>query len=50
MQFTRSDLPDLAYFLAIAKHRSFRRAALDLGVSGSATRTTCKVTVASGTA
>ncbi|PSJ38819.1 LysR family transcriptional regulator [Allosphingosinicella deserti] len=36
MQFGRSDLADLAYFLAIAKHRSFRRAGLELGVSASA--------------
>ena len=32
----RSDLGSLAYFLAIAKHRSFRRAGLELGVSASA--------------
>ena len=36
MQFDRSDLGSLAYFLAIAKHRSFRRAGLELGVSASA--------------
>jgi DNA-binding transcriptional LysR family regulator len=36
MQFRRSDFADLAYFLEIAKHRSFRRAGLDLGVSTSA--------------
>jgi DNA-binding transcriptional LysR family regulator len=36
MQFSRSDLADFAYFLAIARHRSFRRAALELGVSASA--------------
>jgi DNA-binding transcriptional LysR family regulator len=36
MQFGRSDLADFAYFLAIAKHRSFRRAGLELGVSASA--------------
>jgi DNA-binding transcriptional LysR family regulator len=36
MQFGRSDLADLTYFLAIAKHRSFRRAALELGISASA--------------
>ena len=36
MQFDRADLADFAYFLAIAKHRSFRRASLELGVSASA--------------
>lgn len=36
MQFSRSDLADLPYFLAIARHRSFRRAGLELGVSASA--------------
>lgn len=36
MQFSRLDLADLVYFLAIAKHRSFRRAGLELGVSASA--------------
>lgn len=36
MQFGRSDLADFAYFLAIARHRSFRRAAVELGVSASA--------------
>src|SRR4051794_41636645 len=36
MQFRRSDLADLTYFLEIAKHRNFRRAALELGVSASA--------------
>lgn len=36
MQFGRSDLADFNTFLAVAKHRSFRRAALELGVSGSA--------------
>jgi DNA-binding transcriptional LysR family regulator len=36
MQFNRSDLADLVYFLAIARHRSFRRAGLDFGVSASA--------------
>lgn len=36
MQFSRSDLADLVYFLAIARHRSFRRAGLELGVSASA--------------
>src|SRR3954465_1356143 len=36
MQFRRSDLADLTYFLEIAKHRSFRRAGTELGVSASA--------------
>jgi DNA-binding transcriptional LysR family regulator len=36
MQFGRSDLADLVYFPALAKHRSFRRAGLELGVSASA--------------
>src|SRR4030081_3400804 len=36
MQFSRSDLADFTYFLAIAKHRSFRRAGLELGISASA--------------
>jgi DNA-binding transcriptional LysR family regulator len=36
MQFRRSELADLTYFLEIAKHRSFRRAGLELGVSASA--------------
>lgn len=36
MQLNRSDLADFAYFLAIAKHRSFRRAGIALGVSASA--------------
>ncbi|MBL8659012.1 MAG: LysR family transcriptional regulator [Rhodospirillales bacterium] len=36
MRFSRSDLADLVSFLALAKHRSFRRAGLDLGVSASA--------------
>jgi DNA-binding transcriptional LysR family regulator len=36
MQLGRSDLADFTYFLAIAKHRSFRRAGLELGVSASA--------------
>ena len=33
---TRSDLADLTYFLAIARHRSFRVAGVELGVSASA--------------
>jgi DNA-binding transcriptional LysR family regulator len=36
MQFRRSDLTDLAYFLELAKQRSFRKAGLELGVSASA--------------
>jgi DNA-binding transcriptional LysR family regulator len=36
MQFRRSDFADLTYFLEIAKHRNFRRAGVDLGVSASA--------------
>jgi DNA-binding transcriptional LysR family regulator len=36
MQFNRSDLADFAYFLAIARNRSFRRASLELGISSSA--------------
>ncbi|MDP4004078.1 LysR family transcriptional regulator [Methylobacterium sp. NEAU K] len=36
MQLSRADLADFGYFLAIAKHRSFRRAGLELGVSASA--------------
>lgn len=36
MQFGRSDLADFAYFLAIARHRNFRKAGLELGVSASA--------------
>jgi len=36
MPTSRSDLADFSYFLAIAKHRSFRRAGLELGVSASA--------------
>ena len=36
MQFRRSDFADLSYFLEIAKHRNFRRAGLDLGISASA--------------
>ncbi|WP_420822861.1 LysR family transcriptional regulator [Sphingomonas solaris] len=33
---SRTDLADFSYFLAIARHRSFRRAGLELGVSASA--------------
>ena len=36
MQFRRADLADLGYFLGIAKHRNFRKASADLGVSASA--------------
>ncbi|GGE93772.1 LysR family transcriptional regulator [Sphingomonas prati] len=36
MQISRTDLADFSYFLAIARHRSFRRAGLELGVSASA--------------
>ncbi|AXB76009.1 LysR family transcriptional regulator [Novosphingobium sp. P6W] len=36
MQFSRADLADFAYFLAIAKHRSFRRAGQEVGVTASA--------------
>ncbi len=36
MRINRTDLADFAYFLGLAKHRSFRRAGLELGVSASA--------------
>lgn len=36
MPFRRSDLADLSYFLAIARHRNFRKAATEMGVSASA--------------
>lgn len=36
MPTNRSDLADFTYFLAIAKHQSFRRAGLELGISASA--------------
>ena len=36
MAVTRSDLADFSYFLAIARHRNFRLAGLELGVSASA--------------
>jgi DNA-binding transcriptional LysR family regulator len=36
MPSSRSDLTDLTYFLAISKHRSFRQAGLELGMSASA--------------
>src|SRR3954454_6279069 len=36
MQFRRADFTNLSYFLGIAKHRNFRRAAAELGISASA--------------
>lgn len=36
MPLNRSDLGDFAYFMAIARHGSFRKAALDVGVTPSA--------------
>src|SRR4051812_23701644 len=36
MEFRRSDFADLSYFLEIARHRNFRRAGLELGLSASA--------------
>ena len=36
MKLERSDFPHLTYFLAIARHRNFRLAGLELGVSASA--------------
>jgi DNA-binding transcriptional LysR family regulator len=36
MQFRRADWADLAYFLEVAKHRNFRGAGAELGVSASA--------------
>lgn len=36
MPVTRSDLADFSYFLAIARHRNFRLAGLELGVGASA--------------
>jgi DNA-binding transcriptional LysR family regulator len=36
MQLSRADLADFVYFLAIAKHGSFRQAALEMGVTTSA--------------
>lgn len=36
MHTSRADVADLIYFLAIARHRSFSRAAVELGVSASA--------------
>ncbi len=36
MQLSRSDVADFLYFLAVAKHQSFRRAALEMAVTASA--------------
>ena len=36
MHLTRTDFADLPYFLAVARHRSFSRAGIELGVSSSA--------------
>jgi DNA-binding transcriptional LysR family regulator len=36
MKFSRSDVANLGYFLVIARHRNFRKAGLELGVSTSA--------------
>ncbi|KPX12842.1 LysR family transcriptional regulator [Pseudomonas syringae] len=36
MQLSRANLADIVYFLAIARHRSFSRAGLDVGISASA--------------
>ncbi|MFS8048082.1 LysR family transcriptional regulator [Rhizobium sp. BR 314] len=36
MQLSRTDLADFLYFLAIARHSNFRRAALEMGVTTSA--------------
>lgn len=36
MQINRADLADFAYFMAIARHRSFRKAAQEMGVTPSA--------------
>ncbi|WP_374572621.1 LysR family transcriptional regulator [Phenylobacterium sp.] len=36
MQLSRADIADFVYFLAIARHRSFRKAALEIGVTTSA--------------
>jgi DNA-binding transcriptional LysR family regulator len=36
MQLSRADLADFAYFIAVVRHRSFRRAAVEFGVSASA--------------
>ncbi|MFY1667866.1 LysR family transcriptional regulator [Pseudomonas sp. Pseu.R1] len=36
MHLSRANLADIVYFLAIARHRSFSRAGLDVGISASA--------------
>lgn len=36
MPLSRTDLADFSYFLALARHRNFRRAGVELGVSASA--------------
>lgn len=36
MRVSRNDLADFSYFTVLAKHRSFRRAGLEIGVSASA--------------
>lgn len=36
MRTSRANLADFSYFLALARHRSFRRASLEVGVSASA--------------
>lgn len=36
MEISRTDLADFAYFMAIARHRSFRKASLEMGVTPSA--------------
>lgn len=36
MKFNRSDLADLSYFLTVARHLNFRRAAVELGITASA--------------
>lgn len=35
MNLNRADMADLIYFLAIARHHSFTKAAIELGVSAS---------------
>ncbi|MBC3475013.1 LysR family transcriptional regulator [Pseudomonas taiwanensis] len=36
MKFNRSDFADLSYFLTVARHLNFRRAAIELGITASA--------------
>ncbi|WP_163028705.1 LysR family transcriptional regulator, partial [Pseudomonas viridiflava] len=36
MQLSRANLADIVYFLAIARHQSFSRAGLEVGISASA--------------